>query len=116
MEKRIQQFKISLYIEVLLGIILSIVLPIFMISLSLDSPETTAFNSFLGAFFSFCLVALPLVLLPVMSIKELNEFPEKNSLFLNYMNTGIVVAFVFFPVAFWQIFIFRKIKPKVDKA
>ncbi|MEI6896721.1 MAG: hypothetical protein V5786_04410 [Psychromonas sp.] len=111
MEERIQHFKISLYAEMIFGIILSIVLPVFIVRIS----ETSLLNSLFGAFLGFCLVALPLILLPIMSIRELNEFPEKNSLFLNYMNTGVVIAFVFFPLALWQIFMFRKLKPKIVK-
>jgi len=110
MENRIKYVTISLYAEILLGTILSIGLPIFIMVLAADAPQPTEMPSFVGALIALFLVSMPLVVLPLLAKKELQSFPETGSLFLNYMNTCIPIAFVFFPLAFWQLYMFRKMK------
>lgn len=110
MENRIKYVTISLYAEILLGIILSIGSPIFIMVIAADAPQPTEMPSFVGALIALFLVAMPLVVLPILAKKELQDFPKNGALFLNYMNTCIPIAFVFFPLALWQLYMFRKLK------
>lgn len=110
MDNKILYLKNSLIIEMIFGAILAIVLSVYMVSMASANPDAAAINIFLGALFPIVIVALPLVLLPYMAMRELNEYTEQNSLILNYVNSGIAVGFVFFPLAIWQIFTLVKIK------
>jgi len=113
MENRIQYVKITLYIEIILGIVLSIALPIFMLNIAASAAEPTEINPIFGALLAIFMVGMPLILLPILAIKELGRFPSKGTLFLNYLNTCLVIAFVFFPVALLQLYMFKQLKNSV---
>jgi len=113
MENRIKHVKISLYIEILLGIILAIGLPIFIMVLGTNADQPTEMNPIFGALLALFMVALPFIVLPILAIKELDAFAEKGGLFLNYLNTCTVIAFTFFPLAFWQLYMFKQLKKSI---
>jgi len=113
MENRIKHLKISLYIEILLGIILSIGAPILIIMLASNAAQPTEMNPLVGALLAIFMLALPFIVLPFLAIKELDAFSEKGGLFLNYMNTCIVIAFTFFPLAFWHLYMFKQLKKSI---
>jgi len=113
MENRIKHVKISLYIEILLGIILAIGLPVFIMMLAAEATQPTEMHPLIGALLALFMVALPFIVLPILAIKELDAFSEKGGLFLNYMNTCIVIAFTFFPVAFWHLYTFKQLKKSI---
>lgn len=119
MDKKILYLKRSLIAEMVFGAILAIILSVYMVSMASANPNAEAINIFLGALFPLVIIALPLVLLPYMAMRELNEYSDQKSLILNYVNSGIAVGFVFFPLAVWQIFTLVKIKSyqnNTDKA
>ncbi|GLS90139.1 hypothetical protein GCM10007916_12060 [Psychromonas marina] len=110
MDNKILYLKRSLIVEIIFGALLAIILSVYMVSMASANPNAATIDIFLGALFPIVIVALPLVLLPYMAIRELNEYEEQNSLILNYVNSGIAVGFVFFPLAVWQIFTLVKVK------
>lgn len=113
MENRIKHVKISLYIEILLGIILSIGVPVFIMVLASDATQPTEMNPIFGALLALFMFALPFIVLPFLAIKELDAFAEKGGLFLNYLNTCLVIAFTFFPLAFWHLYSFKQLKKSI---
>jgi len=110
MDRKILFLKRSLIAEIIFGAIAAIAISVYMVSMVNDNPNAATIDMFLGALFPIVIIALPLMLLPFMAIRELNEYGEQKSLLINYVNSGIAVGFVFFPLAIWQIFTLVKLK------
>jgi|GEM_PF-5423233 len=110
MEGEIKYLKVSLKIEIVLGIIISIFMALLLGTMATDSPSSTYLNFAMVAVIGFLVVFLPTVLLPYFSIKELNKFNQKKSIVINSINSTVVFLFVFFPLALWQFYLLYKLK------
>lgn len=110
MDRKILFLKRSLIAEIIFGMVAAIVLAVYMVSLVSDNPNSATIDLFLGALFPIVIIGLPLVLLPYIAIRELNEYSEQKSLLINYVNSGLAVGFTFFPLAIWQIFTLVKLR------
>lgn len=104
MERRIKHLKISLIAEMLLGSAFAAVMALFLGTMATDSPTSTGFDFVMGALMGFCLIAIPSVLIPALSLRELKRFPEKKTSNINYINSVIVILFIFFPLGIWQVY------------
>ena len=110
METHINRLKATLMFQIVVGIILSIVMVSYTVSVGLESDASTGVSIAIGALLVAVIPLVPLVLVPFMSIRELDVYPEKGSLFINHFDSFIIIAFICFPIAIWQIFLLRKIK------
>ena len=110
METQINRLKASFMFQIVVGIILALVMVYFSISAWLDLGTSTLLDLSKGILLGAAMPILPLVVVPVMAIRELNEYSEKGSLFITHVASFVVIAFIFFPLAFWQIFLLKKIK------
>ncbi|MDO6514603.1 hypothetical protein [Neptuniibacter sp. 2_MG-2023] len=110
MERRIKYLKITLYIEMVLGTGMGAVMALFLGTMATDSPTSTTADFVMGALMGFSLFAIPLVFLPILSLRELNRFAEKRVSLINYINSAILILFVFFPLGIWQIYNLVKLK------
>ena len=110
MDRKILFLKRSLMAESTFGILLAVFMVFLTVSLTMDNPDSTVSNMLLAAVFVFCGITIPLVILPIMAIRELNDYPVHKNLLMNYVNSGIAVGFVFFPLAIWQLYTLVKLK------
>ncbi len=104
MEKQIKWLKISLKVEMVIGVLAGGALALVLGTMATDSPTSGTLEFIMGALFGFALVAIPMLVIPALSIRELNRFPVNEKFIFNYLNTVIVFVFVFFPLAIWQIY------------
>ncbi len=116
MEKQIKWLKISLKLEMVIGVVAGGFLGLVLGTMATDSPTSDTLDFLMGAVFGFSIVALPMIIIPLLSIRELNRFPEKQSFICNYINTVIVLVFVFFPLAIWQIYTLVHLKANMGAA
>ena len=110
METYFNRLKASLFFQIIVGVILALVMTYFTISASSDAGTASALDVLLGVLLGAAMVMIPLVLVPVMSLREIAQYHEEKSLFITHVHSFIVIAFVFFPLAFWQIYLLKKIK------
>lgn len=114
METYINRLKASLFFQIAVGIIGAIVLAYLTVSAGMDAQSSSAFGIAQGAVLAATMALIPLVLVPVMSLRELAQYREQHTLFINHAHSFIVIAFLFFPLAFWQIYLLKKIKTSPD--
>ncbi|WP_343801409.1 hypothetical protein [Marinobacterium maritimum] len=114
MDKQIKWLKISLKVEMLIGVVAGGILALVLGTMATDSPTSGTLEFIMGALFGFALVATPMLVIPALSIRELNRFPENRKFVFNYLNTVIVLVFVFFPLAIWQIYTLAHLKANAD--
>lgn len=110
METYINRLKASFIFQIVVGIILAIIMVYYTVSAGIDNATATGPSIAIGALLGAAMALMPLVIVPIMSIRELNEYSEKGSLFITHVASFVVIAFIFFPLAFWQIFLLKKIK------
>ena len=84
MDKKILFLKRSLMAESTFGLLLAVFMVFFTISLALDNPDATVLSILLASVLVFCGITVPLVILPIMAIRELNEYPVQKNLLMNY--------------------------------
>ncbi len=110
-ENNIKLLKLLLIIEIIIGLSISIIMAIFLGVMATDSPSSTKLDVLIGSVIGFSLVAIPSVLFPTLSIRELNKFPTRKKLTFNIINS-IITFFIFFPIAIIQFYIFNSLKNK----
>lgn len=110
MKGYIQYLKIFYFIEIVLGLIITIYMTMFMAMMATDSPSSTIIHMISGGFIGFLVVFLPTVLLPGLAIKELGKYEVQRKLKLNILNTIIVFFTILMPLAFLNFFILYKIR------
>ncbi len=102
--------KVIYVIEMLLGTALALFMGFFLGVMATDSPFSTMVHFVLGAAFGFFFFFLPTVLLPYVSIKELENYESGKSLKWNYTLMVINLLFVFLPAGLLQLFFLLRIK------
>lgn len=110
MEKRLQYIKISRFVEIFFGVLIGGWLGFFVGIMATDSPNSSELNFVYGALFGFGFTAIPLILLPYLSIRELNKYRKKQKVTFNYITSIIMLIFMLSPLAIWQLFMLRKLK------
>lgn len=110
MDDRIKYLKLSLLIEMILGLVLT---SLFAASLgaSTVAPSFAAGSDYIiGGSYGFVVIFLPVIFFPLLALKELNTFKNRRKLTFNLINSAVVVTLVFFPLSVWQIYMLYKLR------
>ncbi len=108
MVKLTKNLKVLLIIEIILGILTASFAALFVGIMATDSPSATLLHGIGIGFCVFLVTFLPLVLLPLLSIRELNEYDRNGTITINIVNS-IFVFLYFFPFGVLNIYFVYKI-------
>lgn len=102
--------KIIIIIEIVYIFIAACLLGGIVAIMITDSPTTTSKDMMIWGGTTFISVLLPLQLLPVFSIIELEKYNENKRLIFNIINSIVTTIFIFFPLMIVHFFLIYKIK------
>ena len=96
-------------VQMILGSFITLFVTGMVAVMGTDSPSSTAADAILGAFIGFSLSFSLMVLIPLLANRELNNYPAAQKLLFNYLES-LVLIFMLFPVALWQIYVLYTLK------
>lgn len=114
MQPYLNRLKLTLKIEMGLGLLTASFLGLLMGTFAMDPPWATELDFYKGAAFGFCLAAIPMLLIPFLALHELAQFKTRKRLFITKLNAGVCFFFVFFPLAIWQFYLIKKLIKKYE--
>jgi len=82
---------------------------LFLGVMATDSPSSTMLDMVLGAVFGFLVVLIPMVGLPLLSKRELQNYKTNKKLLFNIINSVLIFFTMFMPLALFNFYIFYKL-------
>ena len=111
MQSKIKLMKISLIIQIVMGLVVTGYMVLFLGVMSTDAPTSSFKDVLMGVSVALGLIGLPTVGLPALALFELGRYGKQKKLYLIYTNAivGLVVGVIsnplFLLMAIWQFYI-----------
>ena len=102
--KSVKILKIIYILQACLGFLNTVFVTVMVGVMSTDSPTHTTQFVFLSTILTFVIVFLISVIIPLLSLNELNTMPKKRKILFNTLNT-LLLFITFLPAALLQIYL-----------
>ena len=111
MQSKIKMMKISLIVQLLIGVVVTGYMVLLLGVMSTDAPTSSYKDVLMGVSIALGLIGLPTVLLPFLALRELGRFVQTKKLHFIYTNAiiglllGVFANPIFLLVAIWQFYL-----------